>query len=635
LIRDMLFLGLWGLVRDRSRIIEKLHDLGVLHLREEPVEYVSTEAAAELKLLRGKALGLLESLGWNEWSSIPRKALEEKRSVLSSPDEAIIDGIRDSLDSFSTRIAERTRLREELESRVNSIKGALRTVRHFDSFISENSGKGLEVTLWWAQRANVADLAARIRRMIKEHDPLGSDDKTPYHLNVSPGGERILAIAYPSEFRKEVSDILTSDECLSWMLPGEYETMSFQDAIPLMEAALEDLPRRIEEIERNLMKTREEWGPKIGALYVLLDEKIEEILVETGSDTRGEIFRLSGWVPSDEKERLETELREEFRERILLRWRDPHPGEWSEVPTSLSNPDYFRPFELFLRLMPVISYKGLDPTILIGIFFPFFGGCMIGDMGYGLVIGALGLLFRKKVGRPILSDVGSILLFIAAWSIFWGVAYGEAFGDLGHRLLHLEPLWLERSQVVIPVMIFTISLGFAHVLLGFIMGMIQGLRTGHRHLWLERLGNILIFMALLTGMILVKGWLPGQLFTIPVTLLVLGLALLLAGGGMGGLVEALGSVGNVLSYVRIAAIGLSSAILAMVANSFVDFMGVTFVGIFMAMTIHLLNFVLAIAGSSLHSARLQYVEFLGKFYSGGGTRYKPFSRRKPELWKKH
>ncbi|HPJ48838.1 MAG TPA: hypothetical protein PK162_08140, partial [Synergistales bacterium] len=62
MIRDMVLLGLWGLVRDRSRIIEKLHDLGVLHLQEEPVEYVSTEAAADLKLLRGKALGLLESL---------------------------------------------------------------------------------------------------------------------------------------------------------------------------------------------------------------------------------------------------------------------------------------------------------------------------------------------------------------------------------------------------------------------------------------------------------------------------------------------------------------------------------------------------------------------------------------------
>ncbi len=284
--------------------------------------------------------------------------------------------------------------------------------------------------------------------------------------------------------------------------------------------------------------------------------------------------------------------------------------------------------------MPVIAYKGLDPTILIGIFFPFFGGCMIGDIGYGIIIGMLGYWLKQKKHRPFVSDIGSILLFVSAWSVFWGAAYGELFGDTGHRLLHLEPLWLERSQVVIPVMAFTVSLGFAHVLLGYFMGFVQGVRSKHRHLWIERLGNILILAALLSAMILVKGWLPGRFFTLAVSLLILGLALLLAGGGMGGLVEAFGSVGNILSYVRIAAIGLSSAILAMVANSFVDSMGVTFIGIFLALTIHLLNFVLAVAGSSLHSARLQYVEFLGKFHSGGGTQYKPFSRRKPELWKK-
>ncbi len=177
-------------------------------------------------------------------------------------------------------------------------------------------------------------------------------------------------------------------------------------------------------------------------------------------------------------------------------------------------------------------------------------------------------------------------------------------------------------------------MGFAHVLLGFVMGMIQGIRTGHRHLWIERLGNILILVALLSAMIVVKGWLPSQLFTMTFILLMVGLALLLAGGGMGGVVESLGSIGNILSYVRIAAIGLSSAILAMVATSFVDSIGVSIVGVFLALMIHLLNFVLAVAGSGLHSARLQYVEFLGKFYSGGGTQYKPFSRRKPELWKK-
>ena len=119
MIRDMLFFGLWGLVGDRPRVVEKLHDLGVLHLHEESPEYVSAESAAELKILRGKALGLLESLGWSEWESIPGEILEEKKSVLSSSDAAIIEGIEESLDSFSARLSEKRSMKTDLEMRLN------------------------------------------------------------------------------------------------------------------------------------------------------------------------------------------------------------------------------------------------------------------------------------------------------------------------------------------------------------------------------------------------------------------------------------------------------------------------------------------------------------------------------------
>jgi V/A-type H+-transporting ATPase subunit I len=258
---------------------------------------------------------------------------------------------------------------------------------------------------------------------------------------------------------------------------------------------------------------------------------------------------------------------------------------------------------------------------------------MIGDIGYGAVILALGAFLARK-SRPLLSDIGKILVFVSAWSIFWGVAYGEFFGDVGHRLFHMEPLWLERSEVVLPVMLFTLGLGVVHVILGLVLGLVQGLRSRQRHIWLEKLGNLIVIAGLIGAMVAVKGWLPDGVFTLSVTMLVVGVVVLIAGGGVGGLVESIGAVGNMLSYIRIAAIGLSSAILAIVATQFVDVFGVTLLGVLIALAMHLLNFILALAGSGLHSARLQYVEFMGKFYSGGGKDYKPFARRRLKSWKK-
>jgi V/A-type H+-transporting ATPase subunit I len=90
--------------------------------------------------------------------------------------------------------------------------------------------------------------------------------------------------------------------------------------------------------------------------------------------------------------------------------------------------------------------------------------------------------------------------------------------------------------------------------------------------------------------------------------------------------EIMSSVGNILSYARLMAIGLASVILAFVANKLGGEIEVLVVGVIVAILLHALNIVLAMFSPSIHSVRLHLVEFFSKFYTGGGIAYKPFKK---------
>ena len=95
---------------------------------------------------------------------------------------------------------------------------------------------------------------------------------------------------------------------------------------------------------------------------------------------------------------------------------------------------------------------------------------------------------------------------------------------------------------------------------------------------------------------------------------------------MFGTIEVMSTVGNILSYARLMAIGMASVILAMVANKLSGAFEIAIIGIIIAVLLHILNLVLAMFSPSIHSVRLHLVEFFSKFYEGGGRVYKPFAR---------
>ena len=203
---------------------------------------------------------------------------------------------------------------------------------------------------------------------------------------------------------------------------------------------------------------------------------------------------------------------------------------------------------------------------------------------------------------------------------------GELFGDLGRRWFDLRPWWVERSTAIMPTMVLAVSVGVAHVLFGLLLGVWSEWRRHRGREALLRLGLLLIvlFLALIgVGRIFPVPWLATGPLLLGVAIL---LPVLSAAGGLLAPLELLKTLGNIISYVRIMAIGLSSALLAVVANQLGGEVGNLLLGILIAGILHAFNLLLGVFAPTVHALRLHYVEFFSKFLDLGGRRFEPFGR---------
>ena len=633
MIRKMLRLAVWGTASRKREIIETLHDFGVLHLDlQSAVPQHSVTETDSLRMLRGKLLGMLEILHWDDWGALSEESIRKTKERLSLPLDQLTEEIDKSLDQFRERLAGYAKRKETLQDLYGRIKNSREMLRSFRSFIKDPAQADRNISLWWIDKTEASKVMTSLEDSLKSERE-GSCSYS--HVTHAFGDNQLLlCVCVPHALQPLAERTLRGNGGIRWRAPVECDEKDTIDILHCIDTMFLSIPDEIKKINEDLAGTALEWGPKLASMFILIDEELEENVVAQRSNPTEEYFLLEGWIPADVFADASAFLKERFGASIFLHWRYPTSDEWQDVPTALSNPSGTRPYQLFISLLRPPTYNTFDPTSFIAFFFPFFAGCMVGDIGYALLIFVISSFLWVKGSTPVKKDVGKILFGVAAWSFLWGIAYGEFFGDIGHRLFHMEPLWVERSHAVLPVMAFSVSLGAAHVLIGLFIGFVRGLREKNNHLRNEKGGNILILLAIFALLAGLKTPFSPLLFPSGIVLLLLGLIFLVAGGGIGGLIEGLGSIGNILSYVRIAAIGLSSAILAMVASKFVDILGISVLGIFIAFLIHVLNFILAIAGSGLHSARLHYVEFMGKFYDGNGKYYAPFARRRNILWKK-
>jgi len=380
-------------------------------------------------------------------------------------------------------------------------------------------------------------------------------------------------------------------------------------------------------------------GPELAALLeICIDRRARYEALQAAATTKHG-FIIWGWTPSKDFEALKDNLKTASGGMALVRAVRAGPGE--TAPVRLENHSAVRQFEPLLRLFPLPRYGSIDPTIYLATVFPSIFGLMLADLGYGLIL-ALG----SAIGFARFSkgSMGRTISFIAAtcafFTLVFGAVFGEFFGEFGKRAFGLSPLWRERfsftgedkTATLLGYMALTLSIGVAHVVLALVLGFINSRRVGDRGKAVDSLAKIAGIFLMLFAVGRLTSVLPPVFTTLGVAALVAFVALMLSQVLHNPAhvfllpLETLGTIGNILSYVRIMAVGLVSVVLAFLANLFGEMIENVVLAAIVSLLVHALNLALGIIDPTIQGLRLHYVEFSPKFFLGGGSPYSPFRK---------
>jgi len=429
--------------------------------------------------------------------------------------------------------------------------------------------------------------------------------------------DRVAALLiYPLHDAPAVQSLIGGRNLEEIALPEEVAGMPLSDVGPRLAAREARLADEVRANEDALATLAAREAPGVAALAAVCVDRLAELEVLAGAGVSDHLVCLGGWAPADGVDSLRRRLAREVTESVVVIERPPETRPPPGAPVALRNGPFLRAFEPLTTFVAVPRYGTLDPTPLLALMFPAFVGLMIGDAGYGLVLIALLALARWRLaGSPVVRAIWPIGLAAGVATMAFGVLFGEWFGDLGHRLLGTEPIWISREEGLLPLLVLTVAIGVAQVGLGLVLGAFTAVRLRERR---EAVGRIAITIVLVTGIVglgAIAGLLPPSV----------GTAALVGLGGAAVLAAlSLGVAGPVLSFARLSAIGLASVSLALVANRLGSLADNVLVGALIAGLLHALNLGIGVFDASIQGLRLHYVEFFGTFVESTGVPYAPF-----------
>lgn len=434
-----------------------------------------------------------------------------------------------------------------------------------------------------------------------------------------------VLVTIPREAAPAVSRLLFERGIAEIRLPDRYTGQSLLDALLHLTRRSQELPIEIREADAGLMAISRRWHRPVAAAFQAVRQRRARMAAIASCGETDHAFVIYGWVPAAQRARLAAGLDAAFDRCVMIVDHAVSAAEYDEAPVVLSNPPYVRAFEPLVGFFSWPRYGSVDPTPFVAVFFPLFFGIMLGDIGFGALALGLALVARAKGwGGEAGRRLTTIALAGSTSAIACGVLFGELFGALGEPL-GLHPVLFDRRTAALSFLALALVLGLCHIGIGISLAVWSALRQGHRTEALTRAVTLALLAAAVAAGLSHGRYVPAEVETPSlVALAVLAVAAVFLGGALAA-IELVSTVGNVLSYARLMALGTASVMLADVANRMVEIVGSPVAGIAAAVTLHAVNFAMGLFSPTIQALRLHYVEFFDKFFEGGGKPYEPFA----------
>ena len=631
-----------------TETLKTLHAAGVLHVEEsEELKPVDKEAIEQERKEIGELLTSINDV----LDYIPkgeRLSLQQEVEVIyTKPFDQVESEVRLLCTKLSNMHHGATKLNEDVKELTGLSKYIGPLERQADMRLQDLnfSGSYLFSRVFVLPNELLETLSPKLRGYILES------------LSGTVENETVLYVIAKVKNQKTIESIVKDGGGKMLPIPGQ--DLTLREFLEVADGNIHNLGKELTRLHAEIVSKTRESLEKLVLFREALSAERERLAVLGKASESKYVTLIEGWIPESTVESTISQVKENI-DYVFIDTRKPEQAE--EPPTKMKNPTPLRPFEVVVNLFGTPKYNEWDPTPIIAYFFAFFFGLMLGDVVYAIII----MLFAYRGLHRLVNDPQTegfklfqrTLYISGSVALIVGLLTGSYLGDF-YTFFGIETLTLvEPIQAVLGnatwFILLSIAIGLIHVNLAHIMALIKGIRQK---------GVALGKAGLFTLQIAVIPWIAHKLFGVEIPFLpeqaypillyfaFLGVVLIVVSsivqkgvflGGIFWLFDITGLLGDVMSYCRLAGVGLATFYLAtsfnmmasvvsnMVPDGPAGLLKIIVGGLILIVILlvgHVINLVLSGITCFVHSLRLCFVEFLLKFYEGGGKKYSPLRLR--------